>query len=42
MSKQFGNKGTWEDFYTDHFSDLTKEYSNHLVNLIFSDLEKNK
>jgi hypothetical protein len=26
MSKQFGNKGTWEDFYTDHFSDLTKEY----------------
>ena len=28
MSKQFGNKGTWEDFYTDHFSDLTKEYNN--------------
>ena len=25
MSKQFGNKGTWDDFYTDHFADLTPE-----------------
>ena len=26
MSKQYGNKGTWEDFYTDHFADLSKEF----------------
>ena len=26
MSKQFGNKGTWDDFYTDHFADLSPEY----------------
>ena len=26
MSKQFGNIGTWNDFYTDHFADLTEEF----------------
>jgi len=31
MSKQFGNIGTWDDFYTDHFADLSEEFPSNSV-----------